>query len=427
MLTNPIISYQDLINADPGQDMGTLPRNIARAAKDAVCSLYNDYPEWMTNGRDAAAGLLGAPTLAELCQRNGRNNTTDQFLPVRGGQCPGVQYQARVRFYGVTLSNTRFDTGWGPWSSPLPGPILEVFTRESVTVTVNGNQYGRTLFVRPTGQGPFNVGSTGGRKSITAQEYEIRRVDLQPDTCGSPPPPPVPVPPVSDVFKPVPIPTPNGPIVIPVVIPLKVFVFPRFQVNVGDINVNIDFGGVTFAPKFDVNLTTNRPTEPQPVGPILPPLPPGRPEPDDPDAEPRVPPCPAVNLGPVLDGIEQIKSYTRRPKTRLKNEFLGQFGSLDQTIPARTRFVIISVVTPPPNIRTQFGGDNGPDVFYQGWVSVGRGRKYGERVSLSYAENAIVIPEGHDSISFTLYEGGLAAVSLLVEEDESECVTYECG
>lgn len=420
-MSGVVATWDEMRNAQAGQDMGTFPKNVARAAKDVLCAVNSLYPEWMVEG--GVGGLVGSPLVRDLCRRVPPNAPGERNLPFQGGQCNTVyEFQGTVT---VTQANGSTATSAdSSWRSGTRGPITAKFI-EFAGPQVNGNY---------TVNGGF-IGAGGARARIAnvpgatyvSDNLQMRRADLQPDNCGNPPTRPPATPPIGDIMRPVPIPVPGGPaVILPVVIPVGVLFKPTLQVNVGDINVNFDAGGVTFSPTVNINPVRNRTIEPQPTTPPVAPLPPTRPPAKDDDDKP-CPPCPDVNLKPVTDRLDKMVKYVRRPKTFLELQALGGGGSGVFTLPARTRFVTVAVTVLPPNKREQSGGPSGPNAYHQGWCAVGRSGAFGERIPLSYLQNVYPVPVECDTFSFTLYNGGVANVSAWVEKDRQECQEYECG
>lgn len=406
--------------------MGSFPRNIARTAKDVFCAAYQAYPDWMMEpARQVGNPLVGIAQ--DLCRRVPPDSTTPEApFKLPGGQCP-TTYDARSRFFGVNNDGTNYDSGWSNWLGMTGnGPFSATTNRVKQTGT--GLTVGVAQIRNSTGAVVFNTQSAGAR-SITDIQIETRRRDLAPDTCGPQPDKPFPVPPVGDLVKPVPVPTGNGlPIVLPFVVPVGVLLKPTIQINVGPFDVDINVGGVEINPTINLPGSGPRTIEPQPNGPQPPPLPPSRP-PSNPGSQGGScpDPCPDIDLDPVISRLELIKKYVRRPKTSLTVQGVGSGDSGSFTLPPKTRFVTVVVTSTPPTKRQQSGGSSGPDAYHQGWCAVGRGESYGERIPLSYLENCYVVPPGCDSFSFTMYSGGTAVVSAVVESDLQECQTYECG
>lgn len=292
-----IATWDEMRNANKGQDMGSFPKNLARAAKDVVCDVNSAFGGWLQN--EGINGPLWAPMIGDLCRRNPppSNNATDR--PFQGGQCAGVAYQAIGTIHGTDFNNNAVQSSSAGWSSAVPGPVTRIEFRQGVTPNSGGQSFGE-LWLYGTGGVPVRFANLGGAKAISGpSSVQVRRVDLQPDSCGDRTPPPVPVPPVGDIMRPVPVPTPTGPLIVPVVIPVGVFVKPTLQVNVGDININFDAGGITFSPTVNVNPIRPRPVEPSPTSPPAPPLPPARPPTEPDDGGGICPPCPDPCPDPV--------------------------------------------------------------------------------------------------------------------------------
>lgn len=287
-MPDPIVAtWDEMRNATPGQDMGSFPKNVARAAKDVLCAVNAITPEWMTQG--GVGGIIGSPMVRDLCRRVPPQNPGSRQVPFQGGQCP-VVYEFRGTVTAVQANGNVVTSSDSGFRSRTIGPLTGKFI-DYIGPNVGGNMTIAVGYTAVNG-GRAVVANIAGA-TYQGDTLEFRRVDLAPDTCGNPSPPPVAVPPVGDIMRPVPIPTPGGPVIVPVVIPVGVLFKPTLQVNVGDINVNFNAGGVTFSPTVNVNPAPRPSGEPQPSSPPAPPLPPSRPPAKDEDEGGDCPdPCP---------------------------------------------------------------------------------------------------------------------------------------
>lgn len=313
-----VATWDEMKNAAPGQDMGSFPKNVARAAKDVLCAANAITPEWMTQG--GVGGIIGSPLVRDLCRRVTPPSSAERLLPFNGGQC-SFEYEFQGSVTANTASGSTATSSPGTWRARTLGPLQGKFIDYQGPI-VNGNQTVRVGFIGSDGVKRVVANIPGS--NYVSDTLEVRRVDLGPDNCGDRPPPPVKVPEVGDIMRPMPIPVPGGPpVIIPVVIPVGVLFKPTLQVNVGDINVNFDAGGVTFSPVFNINPVINRPSgEPQPSLQPAPPLPPLRPPSNPSTGDNDCPdPCQPIELETIeVDRILcELKSGDYEPSTQKSN------------------------------------------------------------------------------------------------------------
>lgn len=417
--------FSELAGYRAGQDTGDFLKNAAVAAKDFYCDLYGKHPEYFN-------GIIPVEPFSSynkgindnLCRNNPKPQPDNTPLRGQGGQCVGVRYNIIARLQGTLPDGSPTATSLNSLPSNQPGPISARVRRTPAPAGGGQAAYNIDFFSGSSSTAFTTVSSPNNWTALTNAYWRAVRVDAQPDTCGDGPPPIRTKPDPIDLVKPVPIPNPNGnPVILPVFLPIVNVFRPNIQIGVGPINFNIEPGGVSISPRFDLpDVTINNPEVSFPIN-----LPPGTP-PTRPTLQPTEEcPCPPVDLKGVIDRLELIKKYTRRPKTKLTVQGVGSGDSGSYTLPPRTRFVTVTVTSIPKAKRIQSGGSSGPDVYHQGWCAIGRNGQYGERIPLSYLEDAFPVPEGCDSFSFTMYAGGSAVVSAVVESDLTECQTYECG
>jgi len=102
------------------------------------------------------------------------------------------------------------------------------------------------------------------------------------------------------------------------------------------------------------------------------------------------------------------------PKRPFSNQTI-QFGAAESNtfvLPDFTQWVELTIVVKPPNVRTQTGGADAPEVSYNGWYSFGATAEVSERIPFHYDSISIPIPAGVSAFSYTVYKGGTASVTI---------------
>jgi hypothetical protein len=122
-------------------------------------------------------------------------------------------------------------------------------------------------------------------------------------------------------------------------------------------------------------------------------------------------PCPELDYERiteiVFDELDN-KFPPARPFTD-KVILLAAAESRTFVLPEFTQWVELTVVTPPPNRRSQFGGAAGETVYYNGWYSFGVTGSTSERFPIHYDFMSIPIPKGVEAFTYTIYVGGTAS------------------
>jgi len=111
--------------------------------------------------------------------------------------------------------------------------------------------------------------------------------------------------------------------------------------------------------------------------------------------------------------IEELDS--KFPPSRpfsLQTVQLPASNSRTFVLPPFTRYVNLTIVEPPPNVKSQFGGTLGQEVFYNGWYSFGATASSSERIPFHYNFMSIPIPPGVTQFTYTVYLGGTASVTI---------------
>jgi hypothetical protein len=128
--------------------------------------------------------------------------------------------------------------------------------------------------------------------------------------------------------------------------------------------------------------------------------------------------CPDPCAPPDYELIRQISFEEldkKFPPTRpfsLQTILLPASNSRTFVLPPFTRYVNLTIVVPPPNVRSQFGGALGQEVFYNGWYSFGASGSASERIPFHYNFVSVPIPEGVTQFSYTVYLGGTASATI---------------
>jgi len=101
----------------------------------------------------------------------------------------------------------------------------------------------------------------------------------------------------------------------------------------------------------------------------------------------------------------------KRPVSNLTVSF-GAAESNTLVLPEFSTFVELTIVTKPPNVRTQTGGDDAPEVSFNGWYSFGATNEASERIPFHYDAISIPVPAGVSAFSYTVYQGGTASITV---------------
>jgi hypothetical protein len=283
------------------------------------------------------------------------------------------------------------------------------------------------------------IGTSNLERVLEWVSFVVTRQDGGPDNCGDPPidyPDDKPGP--QDFSFPVVVPVGGDNFTFPVVIPFidlspEFNLNPQIKVNVGPFNLTFELGGVDVAVNPTINLPDSVPVGGDPRPPInRPPTEPPLPPPGG-----NCPPCPDLDLTPVLNKLEDIDDDLELVAENVEllldcdrcdippigsnryavAEYVG-VTSGDWMIGTNAPWVEVTLTQIPANPRMQIG-DDGPDVYYAGWYAFGSGAAPADRNAIRYAKQAISIPEGHNRFTFTLYPGYISTVRVfsLIDED----------
>ena len=109
---------------------------------------------------------------------------------------------------------------------------------------------------------------------------------------------------------------------------------------------------------------------------------------------------------------ELDKKFPPKRPFSLQTILLPASNSRTFVLPPFTRYVNLTIVVPPPSVRSQFGGTLGQEVFYNGWYSFGATASSNERIPIHYNFVSIPIPQGVTQFTYTVYLGGTASVTI---------------
>lgn len=391
------------------------------AAQSFACGLYRDYEKYFGNiAPQGPAEGLKRGVWDKLCGPGLPPPPSDP-PPWNGDTCACVPYDVRGVHFATSPGAERLQ-----WGLTALGPIFGVKQVGSfpggVDFFLESGQCSGGIF---TGTRQTKIGGA----SVQERKYIITSItptDGPPASCPAPlpnpiPPPQPPPPDRQSERAPIVI-SPGLTLNVPVTLvgpTTNVEISPNIEVNVGPVNVNIGLGGVNIeiSPSFNPTLVA-------PVV-VLPPLPFPRPPALPPSGGDCPDPCEAFDYPRIERAIAAERKFYAKPKTRLLTTVAGTANAGTIEIPPRTRFVRV-VLTREPNSVKEQAGAGGPDVLFAGWCSWGIGTA-GERIPLNYRQSTFVLPFGMTQFSWTTYQGAIAQISVMVEEDLAECETSTCS
>lgn len=122
-------------------------------------------------------------------------------------------------------------------------------------------------------------------------------------------------------------------------------------------------------------------------------------------------PCPELDYERITEIVFDELDNKFPPSRPFTNEIilLAEAESRTFVLPEFTQWVELTIILPPPNRRSQFGGANGETVYYNGWYSFGVTGATSERYPIHYDFVSIPIPEGVRAFTYTIYVGGTAS------------------
>jgi hypothetical protein len=353
---------------------------IAQGAANFACGLYRNYPEW-AKGTGPAKNVLDG-LWNDLCSPR-PPGLPSGAKPHGGGMCDGVVYGFRYKCYPFGGgSPVIIGAGFGGDPFTYWGPIGGVSIRNNADRTQGeiwlehrGDDNNTILpfanyFTYPTS--PFEK----------VELIELRRMDGQPDTCGNYPggyPGGSGSPSLSELSTNLPISLPSG---IDIDLPIglvAVDIDAGITLSVGSIPVTIDFGGLTFAPEFNIGGGDG-------------------------------------GNGGEGDG-KYIPSHISPNASNYDEGDGGEGESGGEDGIPNIKWVTVSLTTIPSNAKKQFGM-GAPDIIYAGWFEWRASGKCLPREPIQFAENIYQAPDGVDGYAYTMQSGYKAQAIVYTEKAE---------
>jgi len=224
------------------------------AAQNFICSLAQQYPQWM--GVGIAPTDINGSLRRGILDRCGLPAPPSSPPPWNGDTCACVNYSVTIRSTG-TQANGQPLNPITATATGVRGPIYGIERTELTTTQLSFIRHGvctNGVWSGTTTRQVFS-GDKGYQTSIVNIVREGTGTDC-PIPSPTPIPPPVPPPPEAQRRDaPVTI-APNVTLTVPVILvrpTVNVDISPQFEVNVGPLNFNFDLGGVTFdiSPSFN--------------------------------------------------------------------------------------------------------------------------------------------------------------------------------
>lgn len=410
----PTFTYGEL-NADLGTNTDNGLRNVANAAGNFVCDLYQNYAQATTGfGDPTGIGSALNAVYSSLCSPRGKLPAQPPVSPFNGGQCANASYRVSTR---ITKPDSTTYTNLWP---SLVGPIKGVQIRQNPS---GSWQYGViSTSPNPLGGEIMNSEvSSNNRSGLDGYKVEIISISRNgglPDNCGNPAPtyPPIPIP-TTEQNKNINVNVGAGAIVnvpiayTPVTVNAGVSVNPQIQVDVGPFNVTFDAGGVSIAPNFNFNNDTTTPTGNNG----------NQSFPTNPQNESNAP----CDLSPILNRLSTISTKLNDMDLQLDDiencacpvgytESVVSLGSGNGSVvglPSNAIQVRLNLTSIPANAKTQKGSGNAPQQLFCGYYAWGDGVGLSERIPINTAASAFEVPVWASSFCWNLYLGYSADVS----------------
>jgi len=425
------IPYGELGGNNPTGGNGLA--NAANAARGAVCSLYRRYPRWLHGPAYSPGALVMRPFFDNLCDPP-QQPPLPPSRPFTGGQCAGVSYRVVVAYKNSPGTSGSPQTLEGTDTFFLRGPIGRRYVRTASVQELQITHTDLTGAPRAT----TVIGTSNLQRVLEWVSFVVTRQDGGADTCGDPPIDyPDDQPPPGDLSFPVTIPVGGDSYTFPLIIPFidlspEFNLNPQINVQVGPFDFTFDLGGVNVGINPEINLPDTIPVGPDPRPPS------GRPPTRPPIAPPGggCPPCPDLDLTPVLQAVADIDADLELVAADVKelldcdrcdHPTIDDPSLLAAQFPPATsgtyaalvkpRWVRVELTEQPRNARMQVG-EQAADVIYAGWYSIGSGNAEGDRNAIRYENQVMPFPEGTNLFSFTLYAGYKARVTIYSQPEE---------
>jgi hypothetical protein len=404
------ITLEDLDRQAQAANPGLLTE-MAGAARNAICSIYQDSPGALGIGQKVTPYIFDVREafLDQLCRPIGKLPQS-RTAPFIGGQCPHVLYEVRLQHTETTIVNGQFSVQQITTSNTFYGVIRSVrlsgrLFLEAGGVTLSGYSGFVVDCEEPDGNGGWRPITATLKKFVQSNnrvvndlgQITVTRIGGV-DNCGDPSPIVPSNPPNVNNFNTTTNLTTNNnnvviaPVtVIPTVIAPVTNIFrPEFKVDVGGVRVTIDPGGYTFG-------------SPDP-------LTPGADIVDDPRQNPpsSVFNDNSIDLGnsptdltPVVQLLNKIDDELNKCCNRnapfptpenVTVTSLGNGNSGTVDLPDRCFAVKVTITTDLGELDAQ-SGDDGITVYQAGWVNFLPLEIPMQRQPIQHASNYYIVPE----------------------------------
>lgn len=409
--------HDELDNATPPPAGYSFVKEVAKQARNAVCSLYSSYPGAFTLG-----AIPGTPAetwthafMNDVCNNSPTPTPPPENPPFEGGQCPVMYIVSGTQdIYREGDPTVVYET---TWQQAVMGKI------QGSGIDAEGELGAGWIRYMVQGDGSKQLLGLGLNPPISGEVgfaiTSIVRQDGLPDECGNPP----------NGYIPIPLPALDDPIWRPPFVPLppgagngwdiKIpfgWIDADFNLNVdvGGVTVNIDFGGIT------VDLG-NRDGDGSP----------GSFDGSRPDLD---------GLRDAIDGARDAAEGARDSADGAKDA-IRDYASNDPSSPFndpdkqnrdekseddpkdedgidRLLAVEVQLTQMPANKKSQAGA-GAPDVVYAGWFEFKKGDHCFPRQPIHFGLNRYNAPQGATGYGYTVYMGFEAKATVITAKPDT--------
>ena len=385
---------------------GNLSGNFAVKAgvssANFVCDIYRYFPKSLIDEIPYLPVSFAKGFLDSLCVDRSPGLPPPPTLPFKGGQCNCVRYNLLIRF----RKGQSFNVDVYGKIGGARARFIEQGTNYYLGVFEVLCQGGYPGVCYDT-QRWLQVGSSPGA-DITNDIYieQVTRPDGLPDNCGDVP--------VEYPDIPIPDDRKSGNITIQyndgldITVPISLTPpSPNslLTVNVGDIKLDFDFGGVTINDVPDIssdNLTE-----------ILQRL----------DKVDITLSDITQDIDDVREGNKKIQQDVDKPPPEPNSEdydedIRDESDDKEEQDIENLSYVKIELINIPKNAKTQSGNDS-PDIFYAGWFEFRTGIYAYPREPIHFQSNIFEAPSGANGYAYTLYKG-YTGRAIVIKQKEPE-------
>lgn len=386
---------------ETGELAGDFLAKAADAAANFACGLYKDFPGALINPVPVPVRDYGAGLMDSLCAKRPNGLPISSTPNFSGGQCPNVSY--RVDYRRGTPTSTG-GVSFQNFSATIVGQVLGLQRISNDPITQAANWV--IAYQTPSGIQTQAAG-LGIHPDASNVITAITRTDGLPDTCGNKAPgfPDSTIPPSRSGGN-VTINKNDGttfniPIVYAPITP-TLEITPRFNFDLGGINIQFDAGGVTFNNARNPSDPINRDNLPPGTGQTI----------NNIGGN-------VTNLGNNIANLGDIVNNINTTVNDIKDDpcICPEFNP-DEVVPEpkteddpkeqeddpTIESVEITLTSVPRNARSQFGAD-APDVVYAGWFEWKRGEFCFPREPIHFKQTIFKNMVSADGFAYTVYQG----------------------